>query len=411
MTGVSPPRAYAAEANNVRLIGHSDLQGRDSLQIVLKENSAYIGHHRGEELNPLTGKTESNGTSIVDVSNPHQPRILKHIPGRKGAESRAVQVAHKYIDGKDYLLRNQESSEFTGFEVWDITDRVNPRMVSTIGPLQAAHKSWWDTKTGYAYLSGTQSGWKGQHLIVYDLRNPRQPKFVSHWGLPQQRPGSSGGGGVSLHHPVIDGNRAYLSYLFGGDMVILDISDKSNPRMISHLDFSPPFSGIHTTAPFKGIKTPGSSKGQGEVRNFLALSEESFAYHCQELRRQMYLVDATEETKPIHAATFKVPEGDFCERGGRFGPHQFAETKDGEIIGGTLLYVAYFNAGLRVVDISDPYRPREVGSYVPARVGAATGRGGKFIQTNDVDLDYRGLIYITDRAGNGLHILKYTGNQ
>jgi hypothetical protein len=119
-------------------------------------------------------------------------------------------------------------------------------------------------------------------------------------------------------------------------------------------------------------------------------------------------VDATEETKPVPVATFKVPEGDFCERGGRFGPHQFAETKDGEIIGGTLLYVAYFNAGLRVVDISDPYHPREVGFYIPDPIGRGKSQGPKVIQTNDADLDDRGFIYITDRNGNGLHILQFT---
>ena len=404
-------QTLAAEAWNVRLIGHSNLQGRDSLQIALKGNFAYIGHHRGEALNPLTGKTEPNGTSIVDVANPSQPKVVAHIPGRKGAESRAVQVAHKYFDGKDYLLRNQESGEFTGFEVWDITDKANPKMVSTIGPLQAAHKSWWDAKTGYAYLSGTQSGWRGQHLIIYDLRNPHQPKFVSSWGLPQQRPGDSGAGGVSLHHPVISGNRAYLSYLYGGDMAILDITDKAHPRMISHLDFSPPFSGIHTTVPFNGLKVPNHTPGQGDTRNFLVLSEESFAYNCQELRRQMYIVDTTEETNPVPVAIFKVPDGSFCERDGRFGPHQLAETKDGEIIDGTLLYVAYFNAGLRIVDIADPYHPREVGFYIPDPVRSAKSRGSRIIQTNDVDLDYRGLIHITDRAGNGLHILEFTGGK
>jgi hypothetical protein len=388
-----PMLAHAAEAKNVKLIGHSDLQGRDSLQVVLKGNYAYVGHHRGEEYNPLSGKVESNGTMIVDVASPHQPKIVKHIPGRKGAESRAVQVAVKYFDGQDYLLRNQESSEFTGFEIWDITDRTNPKMVSTIGPLQAAHKSWWDAKTGYAYLSGTQPEWRGQHLIIYDLRNPLQPKWITNWGLPGQGPGERSSGGVSLHHPVVSANRAYLSYLYGGDVVILDITDKNHPKRIAHLDFSPPNSGIHTTAPF---------------RNFLVLSEESFAYNCQEQRRQLYIVDATEETKPTPIATFQVPEGDFCQRGGRFGPHQFAETKDGEIIGGTLLYIAYFNAGLRVVDISDPYHPREVGFYIPDAAGKGKARRQRVIQTNDADLDYRGLIYTTDRNGNGLHILQFT---
>ncbi|MBM4278438.1 MAG: hypothetical protein FJ130_11265 [Deltaproteobacteria bacterium] len=403
---LAPDPAYPSEASNVRLIGYSDLQGREALQVVLKGNYAYVGHHRGDRFNPLTGKMEPNGTTILDVSIPAKPRMIKHIPGYKGAESRAVQVVEKYFDGRDYLLRNQESGEFTGFEVWDITDKANPKLVSKIEWLMAAHKSWWDAKTGYAYLSGIWPGWKGQHLIVYDLRNPSAPKFVTNWGLPGQRPGESGES-VSLHHPVISGDRAYLSYLFGGDVVTLDISDKQKPVMISHMDFSPPFSGAHTTVPFSKMKVPNFTQGIGDVRDFLVISEESFSSGCREMRRQLYIVDVTEESRPIPVATFKVPDGDFCERGGRFGPHQFAETKDGEIIGGGLLYIAYFNAGLRIVDISDPFHPKEVGYYIP-EASDKTGPGLKrVIQTNDVDLDYRGLIYITDRAGAGLHILEF----
>ena len=404
-------RSYALEAKNVRLIGYNDLDGRDSLQIVLKGNYAYIGHHRGEAVNSLTGKVEPNGTTIVAVTNPSEPRIIAHIPGRRGAESRAVQVVENFFDGKDYLLRNQESNEFIGFEVWDITDRKNPKLISAIGPLETAHKSWWDAKSGHAYLSGTLPNWHGQHLIVYDLRNPSLPKFVSSWGLSGQEPRARKGSAVSLHHPVISGNRAYLSYLSGGDMVVLDISNQGNPRIVSHLDFSPPFSGIHTTVPFNGIRVPNFTKGLGDVRNFLVVSEEAFAFNCRELRRQIYIVDATEETHPLPVATFKVPDGEFCERGGRFGPHQFAETQDGEMIGGTLLYIAYFNAGLRVVDLSDPFHPREVGFYIPDAGSSSKSRRPEIIQTNDVDLDYRGLIYVTDRAGNGLHILEYTGKK
>ena len=177
-------RVLAAEAMNVRLVGHNDLQGRETLQVVLRGNYAYVGHHKGEELNPLTGKVEPNGTSIIDVSNPAQPRLIVHIPGYKGAQSRAVQVVDKYYEGKDFILRNQESKEFTGFEIWEVTDRAHPQRVSTIGPLLAAHKSWWDAATGYAYLSGISPGWHGLHLIIYDLKNPYQPKFIANWGLP-----------------------------------------------------------------------------------------------------------------------------------------------------------------------------------------------------------------------------------
>jgi hypothetical protein len=80
------------------------------------------------------------------------------------------------------------------------------------------------------------------------------------------------------------------------------------------------------------------------------------------------------------------------------------------MIGGSLLYVAYFNAGLRIVDISNPFKPREVGHYIPdpAEVRKNGDRSRTVIQANDVDLDGRGLIYIADRAGAGLPILQFT---
>jgi hypothetical protein len=402
-------RAYGAEGSNVRLIGHSDLQGRDALQIILKGNYAYVGHHRGREMNPMTGALEWNGTTILDVTDPGQPRIVKHLPGHEGAESRAVQVVERYFDGRDYLLRNQEAGDFTGFEVFDITDRSSPRLVSKIEGLKAAHKSWWDAKTGYAYLSGIWPSWKGQHLIIYDLKNPSSPKFVSNWGLPGQAPGESGKR-VSLHHPVISGDRAYLSYLLGGDVVILDIADKTRPRMITHINFLPPSSKSHTTVPFPPLRGSGlNTGGNSHPKQILVVSEEALAQGGEEPRPQLYILDATDEKNPVLISTFKVPNGDFCTRGGRFGPHQFAETKDGEIIGGSLLYVAYFNAGLRIVDISDPLKPREVGHYIPDRAEMKKEGPGskKVIQTNDVDLDGRGYIYITDRSGAGLHILQF----
>jgi hypothetical protein len=372
-----------------------------------------VGHHKGEEWNPLTGNKEWNGTTILDIADPANPKILAHIPGLPGANGRAVQVVEKYLDGRDYILRNQEAGTFTGFEIWDVTEKLNPRMVSRIGPLQTAHKSWWDAHTGLAYLSGEAPGWRGQHLIIYDLKNPREPKWVLNWGLPGQRPEDPPppGRGLSLHHPVILGNRAYLSYLRGGDMVILDITDKKEPKMVAHLDFSPPFSGIHTTSPFLSMKVPNFTEGFGDVRDFLVICEEALdaEFQCREIRKQLYIVDATEETNPIPVATFKVPDGDFCKRGGRFGPHQFAETQDGEVISGSLLYIAYFSAGLRVVDISNPFMPKETGYYIPETTDQTKPRLKKVIQTNDADLDYRGLIYITDRAGTGLHVLEYTG--
>jgi hypothetical protein len=68
-----------------------------------------------------------------------------------------------------------------------------------------------------------------------------------------------------------------------------------------------------------------------------------------------------------------------------------------------LIYATFYNAGLRVVDISNPVAPKEVAYYVPE-----TPHYQKAIQTNQVFVDARGLIYLSDFEGAGLHILEWS---
>lgn len=71
----------------------------------------------------------------------------------------------------------------------------------------------------------------------------------------------------------------------------------------------------------------------------------------------------------------------------------------------------YFNAGVRAIGISDPYNIIEVDYYVsqfneimrPVSTGQIPT-----VQVNDVDVDYRGLVYASDRTGGGLWVLEYT---
>jgi hypothetical protein len=68
------------------------------------------------------------------------------------------------------------------------------------------------------------------------------------------------------------------------------------------------------------------------------------------------------------------------------------------------VFLTYFNAGLRAVDVRDPLRPKEIGCYVPA-----VPDGQENIQSNDIGTDEHGRLYLIDRWGAGMHILEYTG--
>ena len=75
-----------------------------------------------------------------------------------------------------------------------------------------------------------------------------------------------------------------------------------------------------------------------------------------------------------------------------------------------LIYLTYFNAGLRIFDITEQYLPKEVGYFIPP---TPTKRIGPIptpleSQVEDVLVDTRGNIYITDKQW-GLWVLRYTG--
>ena len=106
------PRQAQPEKNNMELVGYHDLQGRTAYQpLVHKQGDrwiAYVGHHGDLLLNPLNGKQENNGTSILDVTNPKQPKYLAHIPGEPGkAEAGGAQMV-RVCDGSTLPQRRQE---------------------------------------------------------------------------------------------------------------------------------------------------------------------------------------------------------------------------------------------------------------------------------------------------------------
>jgi hypothetical protein len=182
----------------------------------------------------------------------------------------------------------------------------------------------------------------------------------------------------------------------------------------------PSYWGVHTAKPIYDFEIGDyADDSEARSRDLLLVASETGSFRCQEARDVMLIFDITEQETPFPIATFQVPEepGDFCHRGGRFGPHSFADAYHPSF-DKKLVVLAYFNAGVRVVDIRNPFEPKEVARFIPEITENTTEsciaiaglrECDRAIQTNNVNLDDRGYIFAVDRASTGLHVLELTG--
>jgi len=440
------------EASNMRLVGYSDLQARSAYQPTIQRQGnryiAYVGHHGGTDavpqpVNSMTGQPEFNGTSIIDVTDPAHPKYLHHIPGLQGNyEDGGAQMVRtcagsdlpKGDPSKFYMLRAVGSK---GHEVYDVTDPSKPTLLTTIGEgLRDTHKNFWECKTGIAFLVSGAPGWRTRRMTqIYDLSDPAKPVKIRDFGLPGQEPGASGTVPTELHGPIStgpEGNRVYFGYGTdkGGVLQIIDREKLLNgpkdptPENLSYPEigrlYMSPFNGAHTTFPMLKMPIAEFAKDkEGSTRDIVMIVDEELSNECQEARQMVWFVDVTIEAKPMVISSYTVPEasGHFCERGGRFGSHSSNEST-APVYYKKVAFITFFNAGVRALDIRDPYHPKEIGYFIPAITKATDKRCIKVdgqdrckvaIQSNNVETDDRGYVYVVDRANTGLHILELTG--
>jgi LVIVD repeat len=344
----------------------------------------------------------------------------------------------------------------------------------TPGALAGTHKSWWECDTGIAYIVGrrgndTADGWRtGNHIFVFDISNPANPVFLRDWALDGQQPGgvipphftavpsihgpiSTGPDGGAFELAGATGNRVYFAYGTGsnGVMQVVDRSSLLPPPFGSGVkcgsssstltspgctDFHTaelgrlimnPDNGAHTSWPLGKIIVPDFVTDTGNdnsntTRDIVVVTSEATAQFCSEFRHLTFMTDVSTEGRPQSVATAEVlaSEGRFCDRGGRFGPHATNE-EFGPPFYQKIVFISYFNAGVRAFDVRDPYNPQDVASFIPAVTANTDYRCGPYqgnpnvcrrvVQTNNVATDDRGYIYIVDRANTGLHVLRLEG--
>jgi hypothetical protein len=439
------------ESSNMKLAGWSDLQARSAYQPTLHKQGgrfiAYVGHHGGTEdvptpVNPMTGQPEPNGTSIVDVTDPANPKYLRHIPGAPGKYEDGGAQMVRVCDGAQlpkgdksavYMLRT-----FGGqaHEIWNVADPSNPKLLTRGDGLRDTHKSWWECDTGIAFLVSGAKDWRTKRMTqVYDLSDPAKPVKIRDFGLPGQEPGATGQVPTDLHGPIStgpQGNRVYFGYGTnkGGVVQIVDREKllKGPPEPTPENLRAPEIGrlnlngwiGAHTTFPMLAMPIAEfAADKEGKTRDIVMIVNESILNECNEARQMIWFADVSIENRPMVVSSWTVPEasGKFCQRGGRFGAHSSNESM-APVFYKKLAFISWFNAGVRAIDVRDPYHPKEVGYFIPAITDKTDRRCVKVdgkdrcktaIQTNNVETDERGFVYIVDRANTGMHILELGG--
>lgn len=397
-----------AEANNMTLIAHDPLagfgNGGEGMSIQLASD--------GRRILWLAHESAPKNFTGVDVSDPRKPKVVcqTELPHHT-VRSNSLEVVGD-IMAVAYQVQ-QEGDEPAGVELFDISKPEDPKSISFFdcsSPWSRGVHQVWFVEEGWltcsAPLKDFQPKEKGddQPFMMLDVSDPAKPRVECFWWYPGTRVGDPEPApprhprfktGWRCHNTNVypeRPDRAYLGMIDGGT-VILDIADHAAPKMVTHWNPSPPANGFtHTVMPLFD-------------RDLLIVSDECVRDLGEDWPKRVWVVDARVETNLVPIATLPMPPvEEFAPRGGRYGAHNVHENRPGpsfrssEIIFGT-----YFNGGVRVHDISNPYEPREIASYVPE---APAGSKAGSIQINDVYVDENALVYAVDRWAGGLYILE-----
>jgi hypothetical protein len=403
-------------ARNFTFAGHSDQGGRpDGVQVMVNKGHAFVSH-------PF-----SAGATVIDVRDPRAPRTVSFLPVHPRSWSLHLQTHDelllvveefdfysvffresdyygKSIDQIDSAMFGRRGEDYSaGLRVYDIADPANPR---PIGFMEVEglglHRVWW-VGGRYAYASAILDGYTDHILIAIDMQNPVRPREVGRWWLPGMW--KAGGetatwtGRVALHHAVVFDDVAYGCWRDGG-VTSIDVRDPTSMKLVAHRNWCPPFAGgTHSALPLHD-------------RGLLVVADEAVRDISVEPMKHTWILDIREPENPVTIATMPIPaDQDYVAKGGHFGPHNLWENRPDGFRSSEIVFATYQNAGLRVFDIRNPFRPEEIGYFVPeppARMIDPRPDMKRVLHSADVFVQPDGLCYLTD-FNAGLTIVQWSG--
>lgn len=251
-----------------------------------------------------------------DVTDPSNPVLTDSIQ----VDARRINDVKIHPNNRLAIItREGASNRRNGIVLLDLSTPAHPTILSeyTETVTGGVHNVWirGDEDLVYACHNGTNE------LHIIDISDPRNPEQVGRWGLQKES--------KTLHDVIVQDGYAYLSYWDDG-VIMLDVGAGSHGGTATEPAFVSQF------------KYPiGNTHVAWRHGRYLFIGDEIFpsdwdASKRIEARGYVHVVDYEDPENPREVARYEVPEA---------GAHNlWAE--------GDRLYVGYYQAGLRVLDIS-----------------------------------------------------------
>jgi hypothetical protein len=355
---------------------------------------------------------------------------------------------------------------YTGVGFYDLSNPYQPQFLSRIDldPGRNADGTYFDPSGvhhgffdgRYAYFGGGEAGIIGHHLIIVDAKDPENPKIVGRWWVPGQKTPEEdairnstaidpqtglqkgwipGNGFAPIHTDQATGlltkdvsfhwievrriegrDIAFISWHEAG-LIILDVTDKRNPKFLSRFDYLTPAFQAADMLPgaqedyatckaqvkptWSGDLVACGNAHSGKIvpgtnNKIFWLTDEYFTLPYGHLR----MFDVSNLKKPKLLSHLVLPQNidttiTYAER--------TASTHLGNAWNSDLLFMAWYGLGVKAINISNPKHPYLVGSYSYV---IDNGKGGQ--ATYDVIFDHEGNLAVTDSV-DGVRVLRYTG--
>jgi hypothetical protein len=310
------------------------------------------------------------------------------------------QYPHGQYD-KELLDKVLAYKGLRGIRNYDISDPTKPNLLQEYNTGEkgnGTHHNFYDGGQ-YAYLD---CGWDDQlrlenhqrpfsnALMIVDMSDPANVQEVSRWWVPGQRLGeeeeykkyifagdrtswTGNHGAISVPKRVEDGGTVGYGGFGAFGMYCMDLSDIKHPKPYARAQYE--FNAFGTI-PFHTCLPITSDAAHPRLQNLLVCTHEALEADCREVYHTPYVIDVKNPRDPKIIGFFPRPQSppdapytDFCFARGRFGSHNTQCWLQPGAPKPNFIAMSWFNAGVRIFDISDPTHPKEVAWFVPPRDG------------------------------------------